>query len=413
MSSWDQGEVLKLSKHGNSYAMNVWLGNAPDVGTNGRPKEGDDINLFKRFIVDVYEKKLYYCEPPGDSVDNGGSSGVVEQAAASINQQHLQIANNRASQQQQNRRAVQQPKKPAPPQQQQPAVDLLDFGTFDNALPSVAPQPTVVEMTKAAAPTTIQQVATSSSVQQPAPFDPFNMNQSQNTTAAAVASNSASNADPFSSTNVTSTPSNTANVFGTSSSATMGRASNDAPFDPFSSHGGFTSSSTTMAVNNSMNGMQRQQPQPIMNTPVMNGVNMNGSIGSGVANGSGNMMNGSGNMMNGGNMMGNNIMMMNGSVNQGMGMMNGSGNNMMMNSGMMMNSSQGNMGMLNTSHHQQQQSQPAMAMNMNIMQPRNNSISNMGSPSSNGVVSGGGSRSGGGAAAKVESKSDPFAGLGF
>ena len=51
-------------------------------------------------------------------------------------------------------------------------------------------------------------------------------------------------------------------------------------------------------------------------------------------------------------------------------------------------------------------------MNMNIMQPRNNSISNMGSPSSNGV---GGSGSGGSsAAAKVESnKSDPFAGLGF
>ena len=68
------------------------------------------------------------------------------------------------------------------------------------------------------------------------------------------------------------------------------------------------------------------------------------------------------------------------------------------------------MGMLNTSHQQQ----PAMAMNMNIMQPRNNSISNMGSAFSNGAGGSGGSRSGsGGSAAKVESKSDPFAGVGF
>jgi len=442
MSSWDQGEVLKLSKHGNDYATKVWLANAPPVGTNGRPKEGDDINVFKRFIVDVYEKKLYYCEP---AADENGSGGVV-QAVATGNQQHLQVANNRASQQLQtaNRRAV-QPKKPAPPApaQQQPAVDLLDFGTFDNALPSVT-QPTVVEMTKAAAPTT-KQVATSSSVQQPAPFDPFNMNQSQSTatstTTTAAASNNASNVDPFASS-VASTPSNTTNAFGTSK--TMGGgASNDAPFDPFSSHGGLTSSSSTMVANNSsMNGMQQQQQsQPVMKTPVMNSSSGSGVTNGGIMNGSGNnnnmfmnnsmMMNGSGNqgvgIMNGSvnqgmgmmNGSGNNMMMMNGSGNtnmmNGQGvMMNGSGNNMMMNNNMMLNSSQGgNMGMLNTSHQQQQP--PAMAMNMNIMQPRNNSISNMGSPSGNGVVgSGGWSGSGGSSAAKAEgNKSDPFAGLGF
>ena len=158
MSSWDQGEVLKLSKHGNDYAMKVWLANAPDVGTNGRPKEGDDINVFKRFIVDVYEKKLCYCEPPDEN-------GVAQQAVATSNQ-HLQVAN-RASQQPTNRRPAPQPKKPAPPApapQQQPTLDLLDFGTFDNALPSV--QPAVVEMTAAAAPA---QSITTSAVQQPAP----------------------------------------------------------------------------------------------------------------------------------------------------------------------------------------------------------------------------------------------------
>ena len=53
-----------------------------------------------------------------------------------------------------------------------------------------------------------------------------------------------------------------------------------------------------------------------------------------------------------------------------------------------------------------------MAMNMNIMQPRNNSISNMGSPSNN-IGGGSGAVGSGGAAAKTESKSDPFAGWDF
>src|SRR6056300_1613999 len=77
MSSWDMGEVLKLKRYGNNYARQTWLGNAPEIGCNGRPNmSGDDINVYKRFIVDVYEKKLYYCEPPqeeeGEVNVNGG-----------------------------------------------------------------------------------------------------------------------------------------------------------------------------------------------------------------------------------------------------------------------------------------------------------------------------------------------------
>jgi hypothetical protein len=60
MSSWDQGEVLKLKKNGNEVARNTWLAAAPEPGMGGRPKEGDDVNVFKRFVVAVYEEKKYY-----------------------------------------------------------------------------------------------------------------------------------------------------------------------------------------------------------------------------------------------------------------------------------------------------------------------------------------------------------------
>jgi GTPase-activating protein that regulates ARFs (ADP-ribosylation factors), involved in ARF-mediated vesicular transport len=59
MSSWDQGEVLKLKKNGNEVARNTWLAGAPQPGVGGRPKEGDDVNIFKRFVVTVYEEKKY------------------------------------------------------------------------------------------------------------------------------------------------------------------------------------------------------------------------------------------------------------------------------------------------------------------------------------------------------------------
>ena len=96
MSSWDQGEILKLRTHGNDYARAVWLANAPEVGKGGRPKEGDDINLFKRFIVEVYEQKRYYQEPASD-IGNGGI--VSQHTATATNQyanQHPVSHNNRA-----------------------------------------------------------------------------------------------------------------------------------------------------------------------------------------------------------------------------------------------------------------------------------------------------------------------------
>ena len=65
MSSWTDQEVAELQMKGNDYARRTWLKNAPPIGTNGRPKEGDHVDVFKRFVVDVYERKRYYGEDEG------------------------------------------------------------------------------------------------------------------------------------------------------------------------------------------------------------------------------------------------------------------------------------------------------------------------------------------------------------
>jgi len=65
MSSWSDQEVDELQKKGNDYARRTWLKNAPSVGQNRRPREGDNIDVFKRFVVDVYERKRYHGEDEG------------------------------------------------------------------------------------------------------------------------------------------------------------------------------------------------------------------------------------------------------------------------------------------------------------------------------------------------------------
>ncbi|KAG7338726.1 hypothetical protein IV203_002480 [Nitzschia inconspicua] len=65
MSSWSDAEAAELQQKGNDYARRTWLQNAPPVGAGGRPKEGDPIDVFKRFVVDVYERKRYYGEDHG------------------------------------------------------------------------------------------------------------------------------------------------------------------------------------------------------------------------------------------------------------------------------------------------------------------------------------------------------------
>ena len=77
MSSWTDQEVAELQMKGNDYARRTWLKNAPPIGTNGRPKEGDHVDVFKRFVVDVYERKRYYGEDEGAAASMSTTSSTT------------------------------------------------------------------------------------------------------------------------------------------------------------------------------------------------------------------------------------------------------------------------------------------------------------------------------------------------
>jgi len=71
MSTWTLAEVEELLDEnggGNQAARFVWLLNAPDFGgvySGGRrPKPGDDIQCFKKFVVDCYEYGKFKADSP-------------------------------------------------------------------------------------------------------------------------------------------------------------------------------------------------------------------------------------------------------------------------------------------------------------------------------------------------------------
>lgn len=80
MSTWNDAEVEELRQKGNDYARRTWLKNAPPVGSGGRPKQGDQIDLFKRFVVDAYERKRYYGEDEGPQTPATAPRRVTPQA---------------------------------------------------------------------------------------------------------------------------------------------------------------------------------------------------------------------------------------------------------------------------------------------------------------------------------------------
>ena len=387
MSSWDHGEVLQLKTHGNEYARKVWLGNAPPVGEGGRPKEGDDINVFKRFVVEAYENKRYYVEPvEGESYEasagsNSSGGGRPTSGVRSAGRTITSHKPNVALQQSAFNTAPAAPLRPpqpvaapAPQPVAAPAVDLLDFGAFDSAPAQTAP----VSNNPVAAPANDV-------------FDPFNTNLP---VSAPPATAPVAQMQPMGATNQPNTG------FG------------DAPFDPFGA----------------MSNTQPAQTATQSNVPVMNNnFGMNNNVMNGMGAMNNNMMNGGMNSMMNGNHMSNGMGMQNNMMQQNMmngGMMNNQmnmmQNNMMMNGmGNQMNNSMNMMqnqmnnsmnmmnGQMNTMHHQMgtpnsgmhktMSSAPQPAMNMNIMQPMNNSISN----------------NFGSKPAGDSGKKDPFAGLGF
>lgn len=439
MSSWDQGEVLKLMKNGNVVAGKTWLAAAPPIGQGGRPKEGDDVNVFKRFVVATYDGKRYYREAGGVRADAAPSPRPTAAPSQPQSVRHRAIAPS-------------QPKpapKPKPVPAPAPAVDLLDFGAFDSA-PTLAPVPTApVSRSTDPEPDDFADFgAPSPAPTNPAPdddfgdfsapddfgdfsqaqpvssaqpnFDPFNNNTSGSSHS--MPTQASPMIDPFA-------PSSTSNA---APAMTNDLFSQPAPatFDPFNNNAAFQNGN--LNSNSNANGAQQHRK------PAMNSMNIMAGGGSSSGNSTSNMM-GNMNMGNGGMTPG---AAMNGNQNMGNG-----NNNMMMNNGMMQNqgttNQQQQMMMMNQQmnmmkmQQQQQQQQPQNnfgmmgkqpvnnnsmnngmgmgmgmqsnnntmgnsngmnAMNVNIMQPNNNSISNS---------------FGANAAPAPVKKNDPFSGLGF
>ena len=70
MSTWTLEEVEALTPPlgGNELVERTWLGKAPPPGgrypqgKGQRPKQGDDIHIFKQFVIDAYENQLFRVE---------------------------------------------------------------------------------------------------------------------------------------------------------------------------------------------------------------------------------------------------------------------------------------------------------------------------------------------------------------
>eukprot|EP00535_Pseudo-nitzschia_heimii_P003161 CAMPEP_0197175410 /NCGR_PEP_ID=MMETSP1423-20130617/1635_1 /TAXON_ID=476441 /ORGANISM="Pseudo-nitzschia heimii, Strain UNC1101" /LENGTH=512 /DNA_ID=CAMNT_0042624571 /DNA_START=312 /DNA_END=1850 /DNA_ORIENTATION=+ len=128
MSSWTDKEVAELERKGNDYARRTWLKNAPPIGQGGRPKEGDHIDVFKRFVVDVYERKRYYDE---DEAEIGATSGYQTHVATAVSAPRADAGKGRVATRAPVRKAVLN----AAPPPSAPSVDLLDFGSMSLATP--------------------------------------------------------------------------------------------------------------------------------------------------------------------------------------------------------------------------------------------------------------------------------------
>ncbi len=281
MSSWTDGEIVQIrTVGGNDRARATWLASAPPPGQNGRPAPGSSIDVYKSFIVDVYERKKYYRE----STDNNGDNNAAPLSAPVVAQRQPQRLETRAPV------PAQPPVQPTPPPQ--PVADLLDFGAFDTVS-----QPVPVSTTSSASANMFGEFTVSAAATPAAPiFDPFASNNST-TASIAAPSNAPAAVDVFG-TAATTNPSLT-------SAPTMSNGFGS--FDPFGAGKGLANGSTVP-----MSTGTATKP-PIMNNAavsssnnigiMMGNMNVNNSIGGSImmnqpmANKNGNMMTGSNNIM--------------------------------------------------------------------------------------------------------------------
>jgi hypothetical protein len=104
MSTWTMSEVEELAAKGNDHARRTWLATAPPVGSGGRPTcSTSDLNVFKSFVVNAYERKLYYSNESGSDVQQGPQQSAAPRPTL--------LPNDASSQ----------------PTPEAPVADLLDF----------------------------------------------------------------------------------------------------------------------------------------------------------------------------------------------------------------------------------------------------------------------------------------------
>ena len=287
MSSWTDGEILQIrTVGGNDRARATWLASAPPPGQNGRPAPGSSIDVYKSFIVDVYERKKYFRE----STDNDGNYSAAPESASVVAQRQPQRLETRAPV------PAQPPVQPTPPPP--PVVaDLLDFGTFDNVSQPVVP----ITTTSSVASTNMFGEFTMSTAATPvtAPiFDPFTSNTA--TTASIAAPSNA--------------PAAAVDVYGTAATTNPSLTSAPAMSNSFGNFDPFGAGCSGLA-NGSMASMSTgtATKPPIMNNAAMNSsnnigmmmgnMNANNAIGGSImmnqpmANKNGNMMMGNNNIM--------------------------------------------------------------------------------------------------------------------
>mmetsp|Transcript_33939 Transcript_33939/g.39332 ORF Transcript_33939/g.39332 Transcript_33939/m.39332 type:complete len:433 (+) Transcript_33939:172-1470(+) len=165
MSAWTQGEALALQKAGNDIARQTWLASAPPIGTMGRPKPGDSLNVYKSFVVDVYERKKYW-DAEGVKVNE------LRQMQEDDKDEGLKIT-----------AAVK--RKPPKTRKKVATLPQKKVDHYHEAAPNVndtpsaaAPQPVVDLLDFSSCAVSTGKCATSSIIQQEAEsiFDPFNNN---------------------------------------------------------------------------------------------------------------------------------------------------------------------------------------------------------------------------------------------
>jgi len=305
MSSWTDAEVAELERKGNDYARRTWLKNAPPIGQGGRPKEGDHIDVFKRFVVDAYERKRYYDDDEGDS---GTTSGHHTHVATAVSAPRVDVARARVV----TRAPVRKPVPAPTPTPSAPVKDLLDFASMSLTAPNNGNSSNKFEASFDAFapmnPTTISEPPNAQTK-----TDPFNSFNSQTAAAASKGSSNAFEAnfdafapvtsvtksepsanskkvlartktDPFNSLNSGSSNSFKANFDAFSSEvpvAKISSSSNDTkstttnighdPFQPKTTHKLEPSNGSSFNFINNNNTIATPLPaQPAMKKPVMN-----------------------------------------------------------------------------------------------------------------------------------------------